>query len=153
MRTGFACVFLCAWSLAAAAQDSPARSFEWLGGHWCAGKGDQLIEELWLPAEGDIALGLGRTVKAGKTRNFEFMRIESREGAIVFVSVLEGQPPTVFRLTASGTNWARFENPQHDFPKRIEYRRTGSTLHAEIAGPGADGTEKVIGFAYSRCVD
>ena len=29
-------------------------------------------------------------------------------------------------MTASGADWARFENPQHDFPKRVEYRRTSS---------------------------
>lgn len=142
-----------ACTLVASAQASPARDFAWLSGHWCSGKGDQIIEELWLPAEGDIALGIGRTVKAGKTRNFEFMRIESKDGTTRFVSVLEGQPPTAFRLTASGPDWARFENPEHDFPRRIEYRRTESGLRAEIAGPGADGKEQVIRFEYWRCVD
>jgi hypothetical protein len=140
-------------TLAAADGSSPARDFGWLSGHWCSQHGEQLIEEFWLPVEGDIALGVGRTIKAGKTRDFEFMRIESRDGAIYLTSVLEGQAPTSFRLTASGTDWARFENPQHDFPQRIEYRRTSSGLHAEIAGPGADGKEKVIPFEYRHCVD
>ena len=60
-------------------------------------------------------------------------------------------PPISFRLTASGDNWARFENPQHDFPKRVEYRRTANGLHAEIAGPGEAGKELVIPFDYRPC--
>lgn len=135
------------------AGESAARDFAWLSGHWCSQKDGQVIEELWLPAAGHVALGIGRTVKTGKTRNFEFMRIEARDGGIDFISVLEGQPPTAFHLVASGPQWARFENPRHDFPTRIEYRRTATGLHAEIAGPGDDGREKVIPFDYRLCVD
>ena len=51
-------------------------------------------------------------------------------------------------MTASGDDWARFENPAHDFPKRVEYRRTPDGLHAEIAGPGKGGKELVIPFDY-----
>lgn len=138
---------------AVAADDPPARSFAWLSGHWCSESGDQLLEEYWLPAEGNLALGVGRTVKAGKTVTFEFMRIETRDGVTRYVAIHDGQPPTAFKLTASGADWARFENPQHDFPKRVEYRRTSSGLHAEIAGPGKDGKEAVIPFEFRRCVD
>src|SRR5262245_21413060 len=134
-----------------AADDPPARRFDWLSGHWCSDTGSQVIEELWLPARGNVALGVGRTIKSGKTTSFEFMRIEIRDDVIQFVAVLEGQPPTPFKLTASGADWARFENPQHDFPKRVEYRRTPSGLHAETAGPGADGKERTIRFEYRRC--
>jgi hypothetical protein len=135
------------------AADSPARTFDWLSGHWCAKTGDTLIEEYWLPAAGDVALGVSRTVKGDKTVNVEFVRIESRDGVTNFVAVLEGQEPTAFRLTGSGPQWARFENPQHDFPKRIEFRRTPAGLHAEIAGPGEGGKERVIDFDYRRCAD
>jgi uncharacterized protein DUF6265 len=137
----------------AAADDPPARRFDWLSGHWCSESGGQLLEEYWLPTEGELALGVGRTVKAGKTTTFEFMRIETRDGVTNYIALHDGQPPVAFRLTASGPHWARFENPQHDFPRRVEYRRTSSGLHAEIAGPGKDGKDRVISFEYRRCVD
>jgi hypothetical protein len=138
---------------ALAGDDPPARHFGWLSGHWCSESGDQLLEEYWLPAEGSLALGVGRTVKAGRTVTFEFMRIETRDGVTSYVAIHDGQPPTAFRLTASGADWARFENRQHDFPQRVEYRRTSSGLHAQIAGPGKDGKEAVIPFEFRRCVD
>ena len=128
-----------------------APRFDWLAGHWCSRGGGELIEEFWLPPEGDVALGVSRTIQDGRTTSFEFMRIQSEQGVVQYVALLAGQPPTAFRLTASGADWARFENPQHDFPTRIEYRRTAAGLHAEIAGPGTDGKERVIPFEYRLC--
>jgi uncharacterized protein DUF6265 len=143
---------LCVTTVSAA--DAPtARDFDWLSGHWCGNSGDAVLEEVWMPPAGDLALGAARVVKGGRTVEHEFLRIEFHDGAADFVAILPGQQPTPFRLTASGEDWARFENPQHDFPRRIEYRRTSSGLHAEIAGPGKDGREQVMPFEYRRCVD
>jgi hypothetical protein len=153
MKTLRLSMLILAASAAAPAADSPARAFKWLSGHWCSQSEGRLIEEYWLPPEGNLALGVGRTVKAGKTVTFEFMRIETREGATNYLALHDGEPAVAFRLTDSGADWARFENAQHDFPKRVEYRRTSSGLHAEIAGPGKDGREVVIPFDYRRCVD
>lgn len=145
---------LCLFAAAVPAANAPtARDFGWLSGHWCAEIDGELLEEFWLPPVGDVALGIGRTIKGGKTTSFEFMRIQTRDGVTSLVAVLEGQAPTPFQLTASGAQWVRFENPQHDFPRRIEFRRTSSGLHAEIAGPGKDGKETIIPFDYRLCVD
>jgi hypothetical protein len=54
-------------------------------------------------------------------------------------------------MTSSGPGWAVFENPQHDFPKRVEYRRTDKGLWAQISGPGEDGRQQAIDFDYSAC--
>jgi hypothetical protein len=145
---------LLAFATAAGCADAPvARSFAWLSGHWCSQSADQLLEEYWLPPNADLAIGVGRTLKAGKIVTFEFMRIETRDGATNYLAMHDGKPAVAFRLTASGPDWARFENPQHDFPKRVEYRRTPAGLHAEIAGPGKDGKEVVMPFDYQHCVD
>ena len=96
-------------------------------------------------------MSVGRTVAGGEVRSFEFLRLERRDGVVTFVAQPNGTPPTPFRLTASGPGWARFENPQHDFPTRVEYRRVGKGLHAEIAGPGEGGRDRVIGLDYLPC--
>lgn len=136
----------------ASAANAPAPDFSWLSGHWCSQSGDQLVEEHWLPPSANLVVGMGRTVKGGKTVSFEFTRIEIRGGEINFIALPGGKQETAFRLTASGAGWARFENPQHDFPRRVEYRRVGAGLHAEIAGPG-DGKEVVIPFEYRACAN
>jgi hypothetical protein len=126
-------------------------SLDWMAGDWCQQQGAALVEEHWLPARGGLLLGMGRTVADGKVRSFEFLRIDLRADKPVFIAQPDGVPPTEFKLTASGPGWARFENPQHDFPKRVEYRRTSQGLHAEIAGPADTGKETVIPFDYLKC--
>jgi hypothetical protein len=147
-----ACIFIFTITASAADVARPV-SFAWLSGHWCSLADGELIEEYWLPPAGTLSLGLGRTIKAGKTTSFEFMRIETDADAPVYVAQPQGRPPTRFALADSGADWVRFENPLHDFPRRVEYRRTERGLHAEIAGPGADGKQLVIPFDYRRCVD
>ncbi len=126
-------------------------SLAWMSGRWCAAPGDEDVEELWLPPRGDMLLGMSRAVASSGTVAFEYLRIVETEGILHYVAQPGGRPPTSFRQTGSGTQWIRFENPDHDFPQRIEYRRDGDKLYAEIAGPGEDGKETVIPFDYRRC--
>lgn len=129
----------------------PAPSLDWLVGHWCAEPGVESVEELWLPPHGGMAIGLSRTRSGDRTTAFEYLRIIDLDGLPAYVAQPGGRPPTTFPMTASGAQWIRFQNPAHDFPQRIEYRRDGEVLHAEIAGPGKDGEEVVIPFDYRRC--
>lgn len=126
-------------------------AFNWLAGDWCMERDGEVVEEHWWPAKGGMLMSLGRTISGGKTRSFEYLRLEMHEDVVTFVAQPNGTPPTPFRLTASGADWARFENLQHDFPKRVEYRRTAAGLHAEISGPGDGGKDQVIGFDYRPC--
>ena len=124
---------------------------DWIQGDWCGGAENERIEEHWLSSHGGLRLGLGRTLQGSRTASFEFLRIDAVDSVATYIAQPEGAPPTAFKRTAGGKDWVRFENPQHDFPKRVEYRRTGNALHAEIAGPGEGGREIVIAFAYTAC--
>jgi hypothetical protein len=134
-----------------AAAPRTLQELAWISGHWCGGAGDERIEELWMSPDGDVLLGLGRSLKGAETASYEYMRIVVEDGVPVFIAQPGGAPPTAFKRTAGGADWARFENPAHDFPKRVEYRRRGDALHAEIAGPGEEGKEVVIPFDYLPC--
>jgi hypothetical protein len=98
-----------------------------------------------------VLLGVARAVKGGELSSFEYLRIVIEGGVPAYVAQPNGNAPTTFSRTAGGPDWVRFENPAHDFPTRVEYRRSGEALHAEIAGPGEDGKEVVIPFHYTRC--
>ena len=141
-------LLLLAGSAGAAGSDS---TIDWIAGHWCGEFGDDTIEEIWLQPHGGVAVGLGRSLKGDKTTGFEYFRIADIEGVRSFIAQPGGQPPTVFKKTDDGESWVRFENPDHDFPRKIEYRRNGDTLHAEVSGPGGDGSESVIHFEYHLC--
>ncbi len=140
--------------LALTAQASAATpELDWLAGQWCGGDPAERIEEHWLAPRGGELLGLSRTIRGERMVAFEFLRIATVEGVPTYLAQPGGRPPTAFARSAGGKDWVRFENPAHDFPQRIEYRRNGDTLHAEIAGPGEDGKEMVIGFEYRSCQD
>lgn len=123
----------------------------WIADHWCTEADGAVIEEIWLPPAGGETLGMSRTKKAGHMTGFEFLRIVNTDGVLSLVAQPGDRPPTTFTRSAGGANWVRFENPDHDFPQRIEYRRDGATLKAEIAGPGSNGEEMVILFDYQLC--
>lgn len=132
---------------------APTQPLDWMTGHWCTDSGGKSVEETWLPPRGGVLVGVGRTYTADRTVGFEFLRIAAVEGVQNYIAQPGGQPPTHFARTAGGENWVRFENPQHDFPQRLEYRRNGDNLQVEVAGPGNNGVEAVIRLDFGACED
>lgn len=120
----------------------------WLTGAWHSNEG---AEEQWTTAAGRTMLGLGRTVVQGGTMAFEFMRIEERADGLVFVAHPSAGPGVEFPRTACAPGLLRFENPRHDFPRLIEYRRTGAdTIEAKVSGPDRDGGQVGQVIEYRR---
>ena len=134
------------------AMAAPAE-FDWLAGHWCGGTEERRLDEVWLPEAGGALLGMSRTLSRGDMESFEYMRLVPAGKAAGLHVQPNGVAPTTFVIADHGENWVVFENPQHDFPKRIEYRRDGTALKASISGPGDDGKILRIPFDYQRCGD
>ena len=137
---------------AASSQTSPHSISElsWMAGDWQTPAGGRVqIDEHWTQPAGGSMLGMSRTVGGDKTLEFEYLRIEQRPNGIYYVAHPKGScPGTDFKLTRSSPTEAVFENPQHDFPKRIIYRKTGDdTLTASI--DGGEGS-KGMSFTYQR---
>ena len=121
-----------------------------LAGSWETETDGVRVEEQWTCPGPDAMYATGRTIAHGKTVFFEFLRIESRADAIYYVAQPKGKPPTDFRLVRKdGETWV-FENPAHDFPKRILYTKTGDdSLVARVEGD-ASSKEKAEEFRYRR---
>jgi hypothetical protein len=129
----------------------PDEALAWMEGKWCGKDEDQQIEETWFAPHADETTGMSRTIAGGRVISFEFMRIANLEGTWTLIAQPGGAPPTNFARTDGGEGWIRFENKQHDYPQRIEYKRTAEGLTAEIGGPGAEGKEEVISYRYTPC--
>ncbi|HEX7294339.1 MAG TPA: DUF6265 family protein, partial [Pyrinomonadaceae bacterium] len=71
------------------------------------------------------------------------------EDAIYYVAQPKGRcPQTDFKLTRVTDQEAVFENPEHDFPKRIIYRKSAEdALTASI--DGGEGTKQMT-FSFQR---
>ena len=115
-------------ALPAAAQEParPLAALAFMAGCWRGDAGtDKTIEENWTAADSDVMLATTRYLddNTGRTRAWELSRIVADSAGIVLFPAPGGNQQGRFRMTASSTGEARFEDPTHDFPKRIIYHR------------------------------
>lgn len=100
----------------------------WLEGRWLAEDGSV---ETWTAA-GDALFGVGFTAEG-----FEAMILAAGDdGRLRFTAYPGGASATEFVLVEQGAAEAVFENPEHDFPQRVRYARSGDALTARIEGDG-----------------
>jgi hypothetical protein len=118
----------------------PARpdvaSLGWMSGRWVEEKGGRWTEESWSAPRGGVMLGTGVSGKGGKADDWEYMRIAADGQSVAFWGSPRGKPAVPFRLVSASESEVAFENPKHDYPTRIGYRRSGDVLVATISGPG-----------------
>jgi hypothetical protein len=122
----------------------------WMAGSWeTASGGFRQVDEHWSAPAGGTMMGMSRTVAGNRTVEFEFLRLEERKDGVFYVAQPSGRcPATDFQLTHAAGGEAIFENPQHDFPKRIIYRKNADgSLTASI--DGGEGTRSTS-FDYRR---
>jgi hypothetical protein len=138
------------WAMLTAAAPA-ARGVEalaWLSGVWVQDKGDRWTEERWAPPRGGVMLGTSLSGSGSTAREFEFLRLApASDGSISYWAAPGGKAAVPFRLVSNSAREAVFENPAHDFPTRIAYRRSGNVLTATISGPG--GANK-MSWTYKR---
>ena len=121
----------------------------WLAGAWHT-SGAPEVEEYWSRPKAGSMIGMGRTFVRGKTVETEFLRIEATSSGVDYVARPGGAGETRFKLVRVSEREAVFENPNHDFPKRIIYRlETGGGLWARVEGDGSE-KEKPLDFRYQR---
>lgn len=122
----------------------------WLSGCWESIGGEPGSVEIWTRPAGGTLLGLGRTVKGGKTVAHELMQIrETAPGRIVFIALPSGQTEATFPLVRLAGHEVVFENPGHDFPQRVIYRRENDLLTGRIEGV-ENGREKGFDFPLKK---
>ena len=146
---GLITIGLCAPALAQTAD--PLAPVAWISGCWIAEGKEHGSGEMWLAPAGGTMLGVSRTVRDGKTIDFEFMQIRvNTEGKLVFVAMPSNQRETIFVATTLAQRDVTFENASHDFPQRITYRSTGpETLVARVEGV-RNGATRSIDFPMRR---
>ena len=138
--------------LGASAPGPTARVTEvaWLAGCWEQAAGPRLVEEQWTRPRGGLMLGLGRTVRGDSLVEYEQTRIFERGGRLVFGASPSGQASAEFESIEVSDSSVTFENPAHDFPQRVMYRRRGAdSLIARVEGTRG-GKLRGVDFPYAR---
>ena len=124
----------------AAAQATPLARAAWLAGCWELRAPNRVTLEMWMPPLGDLMLGASRTTVGAATSEFEQLKLKVEGDKLVYIAAPSGQKETSFTSTTIGDTLIVFENPAHDFPQKIMYRRRGAdSIIARIEGPGPNG--------------
>ncbi len=122
----------------------------WIAGCWQRGSGAVVIEEQWMRPRGGAMMGMARTVRRDTAVAYEHLRIFDRGGRTVYAALPSGQAMTEFETATTTDSLVTFENPAHDFPQRIIYRRRGAdSLVARIEGMRG-GQPAGVDFPFRR---
>jgi hypothetical protein len=127
-------------SAGAGAQDpNPQMSkLAWIAGCWKGGDKTQK-EEQWTKLAGGTMLGVGRTIKDGKTITYDFLQIREKGPEILLIAHPDGGAAVYFKLGTVSDSEAVFENDTIKFPRRIRYQRQADgSLIVAIEGKEED---------------
>ncbi len=120
----------------------------WMASAWVGTRpSGSSMEERWSPPLGGAMLGVSRTVNtSGKMVAFEYLRIVERDGGLVYIAQPGGAKPTEFVLTEATPTRAVFDNPRHDYPKRIVYELLADGGLCATVGYAKGGTPRRLEF-------
>lgn len=132
-----------------AAQGSGIQRAAWLQGCWEMTAPGRSVEESWTAAKGGSMIGVSRTIRDGKTTAYEMIVMREEGDRLAYEAYPSNQEPATFLSTRVSESELVFENPDHDFPQEVGYRRSGDSLLAWIRGM-QDGKDRRIEFPYVR---
>ncbi|MCX2451507.1 DUF6265 family protein [Pedobacter sp. PLR] len=124
------------------------KKLEWLTGKWkrTNPKAGESGHEIWAKSGPLKLIGKGVTLKGTTPTFIENLEFSVKGKDIYYIVMMEGdEQPTYFKLTSLAADGFTCENPEHDFPKKIRYKRTGKNMKAVISGGG-----KTIDFDFIK---
>jgi len=118
-------------------------------GRWENQTSDGVFSETWKKENDSLFLAESYFINEKDTLFSETIRLKAQANDLFLIVTVPNQneeKPVAFKLTYSSSGYFVFENPEHDFPKKITYRLINQdSLFAEISGNG-----KKQGFPFSR---
>jgi hypothetical protein len=120
----------------------------WLLGNWENKTADGNLTETWKKVNDSTFEAQSYFIKEKDTLHFESITLQQKGEELTYNATVKGQnndKPVTFKLTNSTEKQLVFENPKHDYPKKIIYTQINEdNLVAEISGTleGKSSSEK-----------
>ena len=134
-------IVLCLSAFFISRDDKVFKKLYVLEGTWKMNTKRGAVCEEWKKVDNNYLQNRGYMIKGNDTIITERVALTNTKAGILYTSTVEDQnnkEPIAFKMTRNEDNMFVFENPEHDFPKRIVYKFiTTDSLHAFID----DGTE------------
>lgn len=130
------------------------QSLNWLLGDWQYTRQDMVFTEFWSYSMDSTTLeGRGIAYKNNRIVSQEEMRIEQIDRDLYYIVTVKNHNENKaipFRLTSLTDNSVTFENPDHDFPQKIEYTMINQdSINAVVSATSNEKIRKLV-FNFSR---
>jgi Domain of unknown function (DUF6265) len=125
----------------------------WLSGNWLFSEGKTSFYENWKIIDDSTFVGQGFVLSGADTIGIENLSLKQRNNEITYTAAIHKDKTTNstdFTFTKKENASYLFENPAHDFPKRIIYKQNGSTKMSVVIDAGKDSTTKNQSFYFTR---
>jgi hypothetical protein len=125
------------------------RDLDWIIGQWTSTSGDDSMTEHWQKND-NLLIGEAWFISSSDTIATEQLKIVERDNNIFYIASPSDQETTEFKLTEFNADEALFENPDHDFPRKIFYKRISvDSLYARVEGI-IHGQQQVMDFYWKK---
>jgi hypothetical protein len=102
-------------------------SLQWILGDWRADSGKTINIESWRKVSAKTFEGFGesRTKDSNTPKSTELLRLIEMANELFYIAKpKQNNLPVAFKLIHCTIKSAVFENPEHDFPNKLEYKLT-----------------------------
>jgi hypothetical protein len=106
--------------------------------------------ELWTPAVNNVMTGTSYSVTDTSQRELEQLRLFARGDTLIYEAHPSTQMMNEFKSTKITAQEIVFEDPEHDFPQRIIYRRVGADSLIAVTEGDRAGRAQPITFAFKK---
>ena len=110
----------------------------WLIGNWEQELPEGLLTESWIKENDSTFSGKSFFIKENDTIHMENIVLIQKKEDLLYIPTVNGQnndEPVTFTLSSDIDNRFSFENPTHDYPQKITYKKiTDTNLLATISG-------------------
>jgi Domain of unknown function (DUF6265) len=110
----------------------------WLIGNWENKMPEGLLRETWKKENDSVFTGNSFFITEKDTVHFESIKMYQKGDSILYSATVVGQnndEPVEFNQTTATETEFIFENPKHDYPQKIVYKKVNDTnLVATISG-------------------
>jgi hypothetical protein len=114
------------------------KKMEWLVGNWEQKLPDGIVTETWTKENDSTFSGKSFFIKEKDTIHLESIVLTQKDDNLLYIPTVSGQnnnEPTTFTMVSDAENTFSFENPTHDYPQKITYKKISDTnLLATISG-------------------
>ena len=113
-------------------------TMNWLLGNWENKMPEGDLFESWEKVDDSTFVGKSYFIKEKDTLSFESIELLQKGEMLYYVPTVKGQnsdKPVTFKLTTATKKEFTFENPTHDYPQKIVFKKSGpNDLIATISG-------------------